>query len=278
MPAPSYLYPQGQHQPLPQEDPATTMSALSSPSLASPTKYDPHSPDPSHPYHRQYQDHLAADFQRKRNIRILKLLARLITLGLACYGVVSQAMTLEKYLSTRGIIRNNRNPWAAGTYLWPTILLLSTSSLTVLISVATMLSYFCTGVKGANAVAARAGVPMSIAENLAHLAVWIATAVGYRLGKTGSDLWGWSCDPKANAIQNVFPEVNFSMFCNVQTGSWIVSLAQVGLVVVTVGVWIYAWRRGKNQKKVRQSMEVGGFMGQYEPVRGQDVAYGVTKA
>ena len=102
---------------------------------------------------------------------------------------------------------------------------------------------------------------MTVTENLAHLAVWIATAIGYKLGKTGSDLWGWSCDPKADAIQEIFPEVNFSFFCGVQTGSWVVSLAQVVLVAVTVAVWAYAWRRERRRKEVRRSMGVANGQG-----------------
>ena len=218
-------------------------------------------PDPSHPHHTHYQSHLVADSQRKRRIRILKLLTRLMTLGLAIYGVASQALTLEKYLTTRGIIRNNRDPWAKDTYIWPTILLLSTSALTVLVSVATIASYCFSGVKGANTISSRAGVPTTVTENLAHLAVWITTAVGYKLGKTGSDLWGWTCDPKADAIQDIFPEVNFSFLCGVQTGSWVVSLAQVALVAITVFVWVYAWRREKRRKQVRRSMGVGNGLG-----------------
>ncbi|KAI4151097.1 MAG: hypothetical protein LQ340_003692 [Diploschistes diacapsis] len=233
-----------QHHLVPQED-------LEKPPFGSPsTTYDPHDPF--------YQEYLEDDSVRKRNIRVLKLLTRLTTLGLATYGVVSQALTLQKYLSTRGIIRDGRNPWAQGTYIWPTLLLLSTSSLTVFVSVATIASYCFFGVKRANFVSSKAGLPVSITEDLSHLAVWIGTAVGYRVGKTGSDLWGWSCDPKANAIQDVFPEVNFSFFCNTQSASWAVSLAQVVLVLVTVMVWIYAWRREKNKKIMRQRMQLDG--------------------
>jgi hypothetical protein len=155
------------------------------------------------------------DAVHKRNIRVLRFIIRMTTLGLATYGVVSQAMVLERFLNTRGIIRNNRNPWANGTVIWPTIVLLSTSSLTVLISLITLGSYCCS-VKHANKISTNAGLPMSIAENVAHVVIWISTAVSYRAGKTGKDLWGWTCDPKANAIQKVFPEVNFDFLCGVQ--------------------------------------------------------------
>ena len=249
------------HTPLPQHDPSEPSHHYLQPNsypqdikhpLPSPSSINskPHC-DPL-----SYQSHLERDSIHKRNIRALKLLARLLSFGLSLYGLISQALALERFLSTRNIIRENRNPWAAGSQIWPTILLLVTSGLSLLASLLILSSYCLggNGVKSANKMSTRAGVPVTIAEACAHLAIWLSTAVAYRIGKTGKDLWGWSCDPKAQAIQNVFPEVDFGFLCNVQTASWGVSLAQVILVVVTVGVYTYAFIRERRKKAVRRNM------------------------
>lgn len=37
------------------------------------------------------------------------------------------------------------------------------------------------------------------------------------MGRTGSDLWGWTCSDKADSIQAEFAAlVNFSRFCDIQ--------------------------------------------------------------
>lgn len=195
---------QPRHQPVPQEDEyGYTQDAK--------TDYDPYG-KPS-----GWNIHVTHDATRKRNIRVLKFITRAITFGLAIYGVVSQSLALHSFLTTRGIIRNERNPWAGGTQIWPTIVLLSTSGITVIISIFIFGSY-CFSVKHANKVQTNAGVPIAIAESCAHLAIWISTTVAYRVGKTGKDLWGWSCDAPS-AVQKLFPEVNFDFLCGVQVSS-----------------------------------------------------------
>ena len=173
---------------------------------------------------RELDDMHRDDQQLKRKIRLIKIVIRLVTLALALYTTYSQAATLYNFTRTKGIRRettgadgsyDTRGPWAKQTYIWPTIVLLTTSALTVIVSFITVISYFW-GVKAANKVNTRGGTPATVAEVCAHLAVWIATAVAYRIGRTTSDLWGWSCSPKANEIQAVFPEVNFQFFCSTQ--------------------------------------------------------------
>ena len=78
-----------------------------------------------------------------------------------------------------------------------------------------------------------------VVEWCAHLAVWIATAVAYRVGKTGKDLWGWSCSTAAQDIQKTFPEVNFDFLCSFQV-SFILLTPCIGLnwllIAITVRV------------------------------------------
>ncbi|MCJ1471890.1 hypothetical protein MMC13_000531 [Lambiella insularis] len=103
-----------------------------------------------------------------------------------------------------------------GTTIWPTILVLSTSSATLLVSVLILASYF-RGVKHANKTDKTIGTAGFVIEKGAHIAVWISTAAAYRVGKTGNDVWGWTCSTKADEIQDQFESViDFNSFCNVQ--------------------------------------------------------------
>lgn len=56
-------------------------------------------------------------------------------------------------------------------------------------------------------------------EMASHVAVWVGSAIAYKAGNTGSDLWGWTCSDGADGIQEVFRAViNFDDFCKVQVG------------------------------------------------------------
>jgi hypothetical protein len=128
---------------------------------------------------------------------------------------ISMILSLHKYLSTRHIIIGGRNAWAKQTTTWPTILLLSTSSITLLINLAVVIAYL-KSIRAANRTHDLASW-IAGAVFVAHVAMWIATSMLYRTGKTGHDLWGWSCDPKAKKIQPQFAHVvNFERYCNLQ--------------------------------------------------------------
>ena len=80
-----------------------------------------------------------------------------------------------------------------------------------------ILASYLLSVKHANKTEKTVGTAGFVIEMGAHIAVWVATAVAYRLGNTGNDLWGWTCSDKADQIQDQFQAViDFNDFCNVQ--------------------------------------------------------------
>ena len=152
----------------------------------------------------------------KRNIRVFKLVSRFLTFLLSIYTTYSQAAVLHTFLTTRGTFINGRNAWAHNTVLWPTILLLSTSGVTLLISIVVLASYFLS-TKHANQTNNTVGTAATLAEVSAHITVWITAAIAYRAGNTGRDLWGWTCSDGSDAIQSEFQAVvNFNTYCNLQ--------------------------------------------------------------
>ena len=90
--------------------------------------------------------------------------------------------------------------------------------------------------------------------------------------KTGEDLWGWTCSPKAQGIQGEFDEViDFDQYCGIQVSysgrcvrldlydgvanamleqstSWGISIAQAILTIATLVGYILAWKRMQIKK------------------------------
>lgn len=107
-----------------------------------------------------------------------------------------------------------------------------------------------------------------------HVAVWVGSAVAYKAGNTGSDLWGWTCSDGADGIQQAFQSViNFDDFCKVQVGflggfqlqgdgmadfvelqtyAWFFSIAQAALAILTMTVYLLAYRRIKHKEKMER--------------------------
>ena len=133
----------------------------------------------------------------------------------------TMSITVHKYLSTRHhLVRTPphnqpRNAWSKGTTVWTTVLLLTTSFVTVVFNLVVLVAYV-RSVRAANVVHDWAGYA-GFAVFGAHMGMWIATAVLYRTGKTGKDLWGWSCSDKAKLIQPDFEGVvDFAKYCRLQ--------------------------------------------------------------
>jgi hypothetical protein len=136
--------------------------------------------------------------------------------------------------------------------------LLSVSSLTLVISILIIVGYLWS-ISHANRMSDTLGTATTVIEMIAHLAIWIGTAVAYRVARTGNDLWGWSCSDAADKIQSVFQEVDFGANCDSQTNSWYASIAQGVLAIVVAVSWFLAWKRVDHKEKIvkRETMRLG---------------------
>ena len=133
-----------------------------------------------------------------------------------CSGLFSLLMEVAmcymvyKFYKTKDVSAYGRSsPWARNTKLWPTVMLLASSGITVLLSLAILASLCCLS-KNRKAM-------FSVYYNLIHIGAWVGVSVLYRVGRTEKDLWGWSCSSKAETIQSLYKdELNFSALCNTQ--------------------------------------------------------------
>jgi small-conductance mechanosensitive channel len=101
-------------------------------------------------------------------------------------------------------------PWPKSTKLWPTYMLAAASVVTTLLSLGMLIALCCR--------AKRKAAFFSILYMLVHVICWAIVAVLYRVGKTGDDLWGWSCNDKAKEIQKTLGSsvLNFQSLCKFQ--------------------------------------------------------------
>lgn len=149
-----------------------------------------------------------------RYIKLLTLLSTILStlLSLVMEGAMMY-MTYTFYHTRHHApaYGDRSGPWAKNTKLWPTCVLLGASAVTSILNLGMLVVTCCKSRKKA---------VFSMLYNSIHVLLWASVTVAYRLGRTGNDLWGWSCSDKADAVQDLFKGVvNFEGLCKLQVCS-----------------------------------------------------------
>jgi hypothetical protein len=129
-------------------------------------------------------------------------------------GILTYA--LAKYFLTKNkIIAGNVHPWITPATLWPSFMLLAISVVTFIMNLITIISYAC-GISAANRTSSVTSYIVYAMTGL-HVVVWGFAIGAYKMGRTESSLWGYSCSDKSDAIQaQVKSYLNFGKLCTMQ--------------------------------------------------------------
>lgn len=202
-----------------QNTPLYQPSYQPSPPLAhhqQPTAYDPKSPEYT-VKSVQYSPDISRARQTftkfRRYLKIIAFISNLIS-ALLSFGM-SSSMTYmtASFLSTKDLTKQGKDgialtPWGSDTKTWPTYMLLVASILTFFGAAFSLVRSCCSS---------RTKTMFNIIYYLAHIGLWAGIAVAYRLGKTGKDLWGWSCDMEHGQRKTLFEnDLNFEFMCGLQ--------------------------------------------------------------
>ena len=168
-------------------------------------------------------------YQRwRRFLRICQALTNVVSAILSGIMFGIMIYVIVKFITTKGTLRNNRNAWPQHNLkLWPTIMLLAGSGLTLLLSLITLISYCI------NSERAQRSWLLILVKYAIHILAWAIVSFLYRYEKSlhgvNNDLWGWACSQEQTAIQQEFRGVvQFTPLCNAQV-SWHFSRTIVGV-------------------------------------------------
>ncbi|KAH6637485.1 hypothetical protein C7974DRAFT_142163 [Boeremia exigua] len=211
---------------------------------------------------------LQEDAHLKARIRRFRVISRTLSTLISIGVLTPIAMTVAKFLQTQNTYRDvtrpdgttvTRTAWAHESRVWPTYSYFGVALASTLLNLATIFSYRAS-VSRANSVAI-ATTTFSWAVMLGNVVVWAVAASVYRKekdrGGKSDDLWGWTCSAAARLVQKEFAgEVDFNRYCDVQSASWYIGLAQVGAGVLTVGIYVMVFVRRKSKRRV-QELSIG---------------------
>lgn len=153
--------------------------------------------------------------QWKRYLRILSIITQVITAILSGIILAIMLYTLITYQRIKPTMRDGRNAWPKDAKVWPTYMCLAGAGLTVVLSIATLISY-CLCFENA-----RRSWKLTIVKYVIHIVAWVTISVLYRYEKSlhgrNNDLWGWSCSQVKTHVQEQFRGVvDFAPLCSSQ--------------------------------------------------------------
>jgi len=209
---------------------------------------------------------VTADQALKRRIRMLRFISRVMATLLSIGVFVPMAMMMSKFLSTRDIYRLvaepdgttiNRTAWALQSKNWPTYMYFAIATVSLILNLCIMLSYL-RDIRSANRAATIATFFTALVT-VGNVVVWFVAVVIYRYEKdtngVSNDLWGWSCSKDAEALQEAFSDVvQFEQYCNVQSTSWYIGLAQTAVSILSGVILFLAFRRRSSKAKATDIM------------------------
>jgi hypothetical protein len=181
--------------------------------LLSPTYTELPTPQPNQSEHQSsapnplYQK--ATTF--KHRIRTIRTLSRALSTLLNTLIFAIMTFTISVFLATRLDRVNERNVWPTNAKVWPTVMLLVASLVTLVVEVAVLCFYcFCFA-------RARDSWRLVATEHGVHFGMWVVVIFLYRYEKRLNDVWGWSCSDVAVGLQrDLNGSVNFERLCGLQ--------------------------------------------------------------
>lgn len=146
---------------------------------------------------------------------VFSLISKFLTTAL----IITMAYVLYKFYTTKDIAApqaNRTSPWAKGTQLWPALMLAISSFLSLVAEIGEFIASSC-GSRLKNGEKIESS--FTTAGRVVWVVKWVTVAILYRIGRTTRDLWGWSCDRRADDVQQFYPELDFHQLCTVQVSA-----------------------------------------------------------
>lgn len=160
---------------------------------------DPYKAVPGHANNDHHLNLMRTTDQRlKYRIRVLRLVSRILALGLSFATLVPLVMTLVKFFQTKDdyftVNGKTRTAWPQDPITWYTWMYFGVSLISFVFNFFTIVAYW-RGTDKANKVSSVASW-WTTAVLIFHIIVWAIGTVVYRYGKEPvggkfRDLWGW---------------------------------------------------------------------------------------
>ncbi|KAM0723564.1 hypothetical protein Q7P37_000551 [Cladosporium fusiforme] len=224
------------------------------------TESEPYKQVPRYPNYDNNMVPLETNDKRlKYRIRVLRLISRILALGISTATLVPLIMTLVKFLRTKDVYflvnGKERTAWPQDPITWYTWMYFGVSLISFVFNLGTIIAY-CKGTDKANSISSIASW-WTTAVLVGHVIVWAVGTVLYRYGKEPvkgkfRDLWGWTCSPAAFAIQSSVTNIDFRQYCTIQSVSFYTGIVNVATGILSAFIFLLAVIRFRSKKRLQR--------------------------
>jgi len=198
----------------------------------------------------------ARDLKSKIRVRWAKFIMRFVNFGCSLIVLSMLATTFSIFNATKSLPpRNNLPSWAPTTPIWPQILLLCISCLSLFLCVIIFWQYGKGGHKRAEKVAVYY-TTFTVAFFVFSIVMWVVGATVLNQSRNnggGQDIWGWSC--KENKRKQLFQnDVPYALICRLQNWSLICCIIEVVIEVITIAIYGITFYRYYSKRRLRKTM------------------------
>lgn len=152
--------------------------------------------------------------------------------------------------------RNNLTPWSSSTKIWPQIVVLVISCVSLFFAIVVMIAY-CRGRRKRAEKVAVYYTMFAVGWFLVSVVMWLVGAGilhGSKASMGGTDLWGWSC--KDNRRSQLFSsDIHYALVCRLQDWSLICCIIEVVVELIVIAIYGVVFYRFYSKNKLRKSMD-----------------------
>ncbi|KKA31111.1 hypothetical protein TD95_000565 [Thielaviopsis punctulata] len=197
------------------------------------------------------------DLKIKGRVRLAKLALRGVNFSCSLIVLAMMTSSLSIFNATRSLpTQSGMPPWAQGTTVWPQVLVLTMSCISLLICIGVLLSYCRRGSHRRAEKVQTYYTMFSIAWFIVSMILW-ALAAGIlqykRNNSNNKDLWGWACVD--NKRSQVFSQkVDYELVCRLQNWALICMIIEIVIEVICIALYTVIFYRYYTKRRLRKTM------------------------
>ncbi|KAJ2899752.1 hypothetical protein MKZ38_002826 [Zalerion maritima] len=198
------------------------------------------------------------DLKIKTRVRMAKLALRSVNFSCSLIILAMLAASFSIFNATKHLAsKNNLPPWASGTILWPQIVVLAASCVSLAICLVIFVGY-C---RGGHRRAEKVGVYytlFAVGWFIFSMAMWAAAAGLFQFSKNNSDnkdMWAWACvdNQRAKLFED---DVDFKLVCRLNNWVLICIIIEIVLEVISITLYSVLFYRYYTKRKLHKSMDM----------------------
>lgn len=175
--------------------------------------------------------------------------------SLIVLAMLSTVLTI--FHATKSIPKRNNLPaWAPHQKIWPQIVVLSISCISLLFSIVVIFAYCRGGHRRAEKVAVYYTM-FAVGWFMFSIVMWLVGAGvlhGSKSNGKGQDMWGWSCND--NKRRQLFQDdVHYALVCRLQDWSLICCIIEIVVEVIVIAIYGVVFYRFWSKNRLRKSMD-----------------------